>query len=378
MTNGTILYTGNFELPDKNAAAHRVMNNAKIFHALGYRTAFLGVVRNESFDGIRQSSFDEDIYEESYPESSKEWLRHIFDTKNIRALAEKYDDVRMVITYNAPYAAFKAVKRAFRNTAVKVAYDCTEWNSYADGSFLKQWYKKIDGFEIEHFLSKKCPDLIVISSMMERKYHRCNLLRIPPLVDLSDPVWHQKREEHRGFFEFCFAGEVSNNESLDKVVQAFCMIDDPALRLRIVGITKEDYIRLIPSHEAAVRSDDRIRFEGYVSHDLAVKYTLSCDCYIFVREKSKRNRAGFSTKFVEAYTCGVPIIMTGFDDIGRYIGSKDDGILLNDISVEAVKECMLEMAAHGKSTERKLREVFDYQSYVGETEKWVLRSHLQS
>ena len=32
---GRVLYAGGFELPDRNAAAHRVLNNAKILKALG-------------------------------------------------------------------------------------------------------------------------------------------------------------------------------------------------------------------------------------------------------------------------------------------------------------------------------------------------------
>ena len=38
----TILYIGGFELPDKNAAAHRVLSNAKLFKLLGYNTVFIG------------------------------------------------------------------------------------------------------------------------------------------------------------------------------------------------------------------------------------------------------------------------------------------------------------------------------------------------
>ena len=66
MAKGTIIYMGNFELPDKNAAAHRVMNNGKIFKDLGYRVAYLGVTRDESFAGIKQSKYNPDIYEEAY------------------------------------------------------------------------------------------------------------------------------------------------------------------------------------------------------------------------------------------------------------------------------------------------------------------------
>ena len=45
MRQGTVIYAGNFELPDKNAAAHRVVNNAKLFKELGFDTVFLGTCR---------------------------------------------------------------------------------------------------------------------------------------------------------------------------------------------------------------------------------------------------------------------------------------------------------------------------------------------
>ncbi|MCC8151715.1 MAG: hypothetical protein LIO96_09760 [Lachnospiraceae bacterium] len=43
MEKGTIIYVGGFELPDKNAAAHRVLSNGKILTELGYRVVFLGI-----------------------------------------------------------------------------------------------------------------------------------------------------------------------------------------------------------------------------------------------------------------------------------------------------------------------------------------------
>ena len=97
MAKGTIIYMGIFELPDKNAAAHRVVNNGKVFTALGYRTAFLGTVKNESFSGIRQSDYNENIFEEAYPKGTKNWIHHLFDTKNIEAVAEKYPDMKTKI-----------------------------------------------------------------------------------------------------------------------------------------------------------------------------------------------------------------------------------------------------------------------------------------
>ena len=42
-TTKTIIYIGNFELPNKNAAAQRVIANGKIFRDLGYKVVYIGI-----------------------------------------------------------------------------------------------------------------------------------------------------------------------------------------------------------------------------------------------------------------------------------------------------------------------------------------------
>lgn len=373
MNKGTILYMGNFELPDKSAAAHRVMNNGKIFAALGYRVVFLGSVRGESFRGIRQSSYDENIYEEAYPMGLKQWVSHIFDTRNIEAIAAKYDDICLIITYNVPMATYKAVKKVFAKKNIKVAYDCTEWNDFAEGSLPKRLYKQLDEKQIRTKLHKVCDDIIVISGLMEQQYHGNNLLKLPPLIDFDDSIWHQERNLHPDTFEFCFAGTVSNKESLDKVVLAFCQLDKPNARLRIIGLTKDEYIRAYPEQCEMVTSDERLLFMGYVSHEESVKHVLSSDCYIFIREKTRRNDAGFPTKFAEAYTCGVPIISTDVSDIKQYVSSHRVDII-NDTIVETVKNAMQSMVNNNSGKHSDILDnTFDYHNYIRETEEWINR-----
>lgn len=375
MEKGTIIYMGNYELPDKNAAAHRVMNNGKIFTALGYRMVFLGTVRGESFSGIRRSSYDENIYEEAYPLGLKQWVSHIFDTRNIEAVAEKYSDTCLIITYNVPFATYKAVKKAFAKKSIKVAYDCTEWNDYAEGSLPKRLYKKHDEKMIRTKLHKACDDIIVISSLMEKQYQGKNLLRLPPLVDLKESIWHQERIAHPGTFEFCFAGTVSNKESLDSVVEAFCSLERPDIRLRIIGLTKDAYLKAYSEQQDLAQNDDRLLFMGYVPHEESLRYTLSSDCYIFIREKTRRNDAGFPTKFAESYTCGGSIITTDVSDIRDY--EDDDRLLVVDDTLSGtVKSAMLNvLSATFTEKIKELSHSFDYKNYLSETKAWISRIH---
>lgn len=366
MQKGTIVYMGNFELPDKNAAAHRVMNNGKIFKDLGYRVVYLGAVRDDYFSGVRQSDYSKDIYEEAYPLGIKQWVSHLFDTSNIESVVEKYNDVCMVIAYNTPYVTYRNVKKAFSKKGIKVAYDCTEWNSFAEGSLPKRLYKKLDEKQIRNKLSKKCDDIIVISKLMESKYKGRNLLRLPPLVDTEDAIWHQKKENNNGVFEFCFAGTVGNKEKLDVIISAFSKIKSDNLRLRVIGMKKEDYLCACPQHKDVL--SDNIVFMGRLSHEDTVRYVLSCDCYIFIRESTRRNEAGFPTKFAESYTCGVPVISTDVSDIKTYADSRV--VLLSGVEENAVIDAIKKASTEFEKNDC-LRDSFDYRNYIDKSRVWL-------
>ena len=369
MAKGTIIYMGIFELPDKNAAAHRVINNGKIFTALGYRTVFLGTVKGESFSGVRQSDYDENICEEAYPLGTKSWVKHIFDTKNIEAVAEKFPDTCLIITYNVAFATYKAVKKAFAKRNIKVAYDCTEWNDFTTGALPKRLYKKYDEKQIRTKLHKNCDDIIVISTMMERQYSGKNLLRLPPLVDIDDPIWHQNKIDHSDIYEFYFAGTIGVKEKVDSIVNAFSKLEADNVRLKIVGITKEEYLGLYPEQNTEI--DKRIIFMGRMSHKAAIQHLLSTDCYIFIRERTRQNQAGFPTKFVEATTCGVPIVTTNVSDIKQYMES--DVALFDNADEATVLSAMKQALQTGKQ-DNTLNKQFDYHNYLKETERWL--SHL--
>lgn len=367
----TIIYYGGFTLPDKSASANRVVSNGKIFNSLGYNTVFIGAC-DEEFDGIRAVSGCDNMFEHAHPKSTKQWLRHMISVEHIEAVAEKYDDVCMVILYNVPMLTLLKAKKIFSKRNIKVCYDCTEWTKDTDGSLPKRIFKAFDEILISNFAHKATDGIIAISRMMEKKYKSAKkLLFLPPLVDINDDIWHQQAENHEGVFEFCFAGiPDGKKESLDKVVEAFCKINKKNTRLRIIGITENDFARIYPDCVIPKNVRSKIAFMGRLSHSDTIKFVLGCDCYIFIRRSDRRNNAGFPTKFAESYTCGVPIITTNISDVGEYIKKSGKGSLLEDMSTESIAKAMLEQI-ETKSEPRTLNTAFHYETFISSAKEWL-------
>ena len=373
MSNGTVIYYGGFVLPDKNAAANRVVSNGKLFAALGYDTVFIGASASEdSFKGLRQVADRSNMFEFAHPESTAQWLEHMMSVEHIETVMKERSDVKKIILYNVPMLTLLKAKSVFSKKNIEVCYDCTEWTKDTDGSFAKRIFKSFDEIFIRNFAHKFADSMIVISRMMEKKYRKAKkLLLLPPLVDINDAVWHQDAEHTDGIFEFCFAGiPDGNKESLDKVAEAFAMTNRNDFRLKIIGITDDDFRRIYPDCHVSKDVMKRISFLGRISHSEVIRHILGCDCYIFIRRSDRRNNAGFPTKFAESYTCAVPIITTDVSDVGEYITNSGRGILLKDLSADKIADAMV-MQSETDCRADAPDTAFHYETYVRSAEKWM-------
>ena len=367
---GTIVYYGGFALPDKSASANRVASNGKLFEEIGYETVFLGADYENRFDGIKKLS--DNMFSEAHPVSSKDWLKSIVTFKNLKTFVERYKDVKMVLLYNVPFITLVLAKRYFSKKGITVAYDCTEWSQFTEGSFLKRIFKFTDELFIRKFAHKVADKMIVISRMMENAYSsNKKLLRLPPLVDLKDDIWHQDVEGSENIFTFCFAGfPGGNKESLDKVVEAFSKISEENVALKIVGLTEADFLKLYPDMKQ--RYSKNTEFLGVQTHKASIKNILNCDCYVFIRMSDRRNNAGFPTKFAESFTCGVPIITTNVSDVKGYVSGLSDSIVIENADVKDIYDAMTEaFEKYNPQKPKNLRTDFYYAEYTDQAKKWL-------
>ena len=113
-----------------------------------------------------------------------------------------------------------------------------------------------------------------------------------------------------------------------------------------------------------------IIFMGRVPHTESLKVLLSSDYIVFLREKNRVTMAGFSTKFVEAISCGTAVITTDTGDLKSYIEKLNCGYIVdNNVTLTSILDKnVIELK---KKNNYYNKNMFDYRNYKNTFATWV-------
>lgn len=317
-----ILYVGGFEMPDKNAAAQRVLANAMTLRELGYEITFLGPTKDRGnivseFYGFKCAYID-------YPQNLAQWIKYIItfvSTSNMLKYKPDY-----VILYNFPAIASMRILRACHKRSIKVFHDLTEWEASVGWS-PREIIRKIDINLRMRYCMKRMDGVIAISRYLYNYYSRyTNAILVPPTVDLTNIKFNRERQlVARTPVKLVYAGTGGCiKDRLDDIIYAVIVVDN--VELTVVGLTKEQYEQVYGKLPIC----HNVYFKGRVSHQEAVNTVCNADFQVLVRKNTLKNKAGFPTKFVESMSCCTPLIATLSSNIGDYLVDGKNGFIVDD------------------------------------------------
>jgi len=366
-----IIYLGDFDLRNENVQAHLVKNNAKVFNHLGYIVAFIGVNRKSSYEEIlklpRISVGDNNYYlEVENTLSFTGILRYRRAAEQILCFMDsvaKKCDVKYVISYQAPTFSIilKSVVHWCVTNNAKYIVNCADITSFKSQPVLRRIVMNAN-WRYLHTLNKRHANgVIAVSSYIEGFYHRDGIpsVIVPPLFDnyldnsfeLADKV------------TYIYAGSpfvlkknvntVGMKDRLDKIVDLFVQLSSSNIsyRLRIIGITKEDYTSCVPRHKKELETNKDIIFEGRHSHQATLNAIRDADYMINIRDVNIMNEAGLSTKMVESVSLGTPVVMNLVGDNYLYLHEGSTGYML---SGDTLKDCELLRSLCDKTYQERL------------------------
>ncbi len=336
-----IIYTGGFILPDGNAAAHRVLSNAKILRNLGYEVIFLGdhfADINDNKDRKFQTVSNFKSYSFVYPSSINSWITHLSSIKKIKDLIKQLgvENVSGVIAYNYPALALLRLYKYCKKNKIKTIADSTEWQIVKRKSRAISILKNMDTFLRMKIVHKKVDGLIVISSFLFDFYKAFvkNILLLPPLVDPSEAKWSQKTSNSSIQKKLIYAGSPGHGEKdrLDKIINSLSIIFikyNIDFKLTIVGLTKSQFIDSFGASSLPENISNKIIFKGRLSHLETLKIIQESDYSIFFRDNNLITRAGFPTKLVESISCGIPVLTNSSSNILDYLKNDHFGFIID-------------------------------------------------
>ena len=333
MSNKVIIYYGGFELPDKNAAALRVVANAKILKENGFKVILIGTEKRKSGGLIKLKNKHFEMYTTKYPETLIDWILYQTSIRSIKKLLNSYNNLDSIILYDAPSPILFKMKLFSIKNSLKVYGDCTEWyDPSGKKSFLRRYFKRVDTYIRMRILHKTLDGLIVISKYLFNYYSKSNIkcMLVPPLVDKNEKKWKIQIEPNdNDKTSIIYAGspfsksENSNaKDRLDNIIEILADVvkEKEKFEFNIIGITKKDFVDFYPECKSALNKlGEHINFKGRIPHKEVIKEVKQNDFFFFIRDNTRVSKAGFPTKFVEAISCGIPVLTNKTSDLENYL-----------------------------------------------------------
>ena len=365
-----IIYLGGFDLPDKNAAAQRVIANAKLFDVLGYTVTLIGL--DKRFEEFTYEGFD--CINLKYPSNVLEWTSYLLLTNKYRKYIEKLKP-QMIVAYNHPAFALNNLASLCKANGIKLISDCTEWYTPEGNVF----FKLIKGWDTRKRMKKthlKLDGIISISRYLHEYYLEkgAKSLLLPPLVDIENSQWDGCLEKTNSkVLRLVYAGSPGHKDRLDTIVNVISKSNKRNIAFSIIGIDEQQFRELYHFQESIPVS---VSFKGRLSHADTLKELKTSDFQIFVREDNITTRAGFPTKFVESISAGIPVLTNLTSNIGDYLSDGNNGFVL-DVSSEKSLIISLEKV-FALSNEEILnvkqsidRKTFDYHRYIPQMKEFI-------
>lgn len=357
-----VLYIGGFQLPDKNAAAQRVVNIAKAIRDLNFEVYFLNAVKDK-VKSHWTSYFNFECFEYSKHNQIK-YLTSINVIKKI--IKEKHIDV--VIAYNYPSIALSRLVHYCNMCQIQIYGDVTEWY-VATGNIFFRLIKSFDSNYRMKVIHPKMDGLIVISEYLYKYYkNKVYTTKIPPTVDITDTKWYCQKKNN-DVCTFVYAGQPNaQKERLDLIVEAIERVSNNlSLKLKVVGITKSQFEKLYKTRYCG----ENVLFYGRMSHIDTLDIIKKADWTIIVRDNNLVTMAGFPTKVVESISCKTPVLANNFSNIQDYLTSANSLII---DSISEINKAIIECVAN-KNIINIDCSIFDYHNYIKELDLFLHASH---
>ncbi len=367
-----VLYLLPFDLKSGVAATQRVLMVAKALNELNHEVFFV----DTSSDCNREYSWN------GYNVKSVFIQDNLFDSiklklskSSVLSMINSIGAIDMIIAYNYPGIALLRIVNYCKKNGIVCVADVADWPS-GQHSIVHRFLMWIDISVRMYYTHKRMNGLIVISNYLYLFYLKNNVIKIPPMIDSYDDKWSMQNDIiiNNEIIELTNVTTCGpDKENLSGLLQMLSECKDKynaEFHLSVIGLTEQRYIQL---HKANIPSNIRnsVSFIGRISQEETIARIKESDFFVFFRERNRINQAGFPTKFVEAVSCGTPVLTTDTSDLHEYLHNGKNGFFIHSVE-DLYRVISLDKdTVHAMHSYCQNSRVFDYRRYISDINNFI-------
>lgn len=340
-----ILYIGRFGFPE-DAAGIRVFRIAKLMKRKGYDVSFLRLSvpqREPEHDVISGFQYTQLRRSSSRVVNWLDLLTGCFTICRVKSFVQK-NNPDVIVLYNDCGFLTRYMLKYCRKRNILLGADVTEWYEQNHGTFADQYYAKIADYRMRK-LDRKLDFVIPISPYLADYYQNQGpaVFEIPPLMD-SVSFKHGKRYQYPdgSRLNLSYAGSPGQKDQLKELIHAIEEINQNEIlvHLDLIGVDQ----RYVSERLSSLRYENSgIMAYGRLPHAQTLELLHRADFTVLFRENLRYAKAGFSTKFAESLSLGIPIICNRVGGADELLVNSEAGILLEDAEEKTIYRAIKEL-----------------------------------
>lgn len=345
-----IIYCGHFELPDRNALAHRVRANCYALMKSGFKPVMIGYDKKHTDKNILNTKSKDGDFEYfiiKYPSSLIEWVQDCFTYKKIELVMKYYgyETIHSVVITSIGFINTIKLMKFCKKYNIHLVSDSVDWFEKYTGNIIKRIVKIFDDKIMMKILRPKIHNIICISEFLQDYFNskKCNTLIIPSLTFKEDKRFEKLSPyyiKNKKIYTYVGSpGVRGSKDRIDWCIRAFDEVFNkkPDYEMQIYGVGKEEFLLQFPELKVCVNQSTNIFFHGRCDNSICLEAIKKSDFFIFAREDNITTKAGFPTKLSESFACGTPVITTPSGDIKKYVQDFKNGFVSKYCIYESFK-----------------------------------------
>ena len=357
-----VAYVGPFPYPQGAAASRRVLGIAQSLSLAGLDVVIAsgagqslqdeGTLSAQG-DGIRWCLLAERVAEH-WPRPLRRFRYAAMGARTVQWLASQPTLPAAVILYGGYSPYLQRLLPWCRRNGVRLLFDAVEWYEPEHRwGYLTSPYQWNIEWAMRHLIPKT-DGVIAISSYLADYYRNRGLpvAIVPPTTStIAAGDWH-----YSNTLRLCYAGSPGGNkDDLALVLRAVAQRVEAGASIHLTVAGPETVQVLGMLGMARERDLPWLHTPGMLGYADVQRLIGSVDFSILLRQPCRVAQAGFSTKFVESFAAGTPVIANLTSDLHLHLRDGETGLVCGAPDMENVVSALVRASALDQSARHRMR-----------------------